>query len=162
MSTNGDKLAALRAKYGTGRAGEIFDARFRTVAERIFSGDGTRLAPYAGVATLLGAPHMPLGLGDPAFSALQVALIGVPMDLGVTNRPGARFGPRALRGIERIGPYNHVLGCAPVFDLRVADVAMSRWPAATGWNNAMRTSTRISARWWTPGSFRWPWAVIIR
>lgn len=122
MSTNGDKLAALRAKYGTGRAGEIFDARFRTVAERIFSGDGTRLAPYAGVATLLGAPHMPLGLSDPAFSALQVALIGVPMDLGVTNRPGARFGPRALRGIERIGPYNHVLGCAPVFDLRVADV----------------------------------------
>src|SRR3546814_6117397 len=44
------------------------------------------------------------------------------MDLGVTNRPGARFGPRALRDIERIGPYNHVLGCAPVYDLRVADV----------------------------------------
>ncbi len=122
MSTHGDKLAALRAKYGSGPAGETFDARFKAVAERIFSGEGTRLAPYAGVATLLAAPHMPLGLGDPAFKALQVALIGVPMDLGVTNRPGARFGPRALRGIERIGPYNHVLGCAPVFDLRVADV----------------------------------------
>jgi agmatinase len=122
MTTNDDRLAALRAKYGTGRAGDIFDARFKAVAERIFSGSGTRLAPYAGVATLLGAPHMPLGPGDPAFNTLQVALIGVPMDLGVTNRPGARFGPRALRGIERIGPYNHVLGCAPVFDLRVADV----------------------------------------
>jgi agmatinase len=48
--------------------------------------------------------------------------MGIPMDLGVTNRPGSRFGPRALRTIERIGPYNHVLCTAPVFDLRVADI----------------------------------------
>ncbi|WP_217539982.1 arginase family protein, partial [Stenotrophomonas sp. GbtcB23] len=44
------------------------------------------------------------------------------MDLGVANRPGSRFGPRALRTIERIGPYNHVLETAPVFDSRVADI----------------------------------------
>ena len=31
--------------------------------------------------------------------------VGVPMDLGVTNRAGCRFGPRAVRGVERIGPY---------------------------------------------------------
>jgi guanidinopropionase len=37
----------------------------------------------------------------------------VPMDLGVTNRPGARFGPRALRSIERIGPYHHTNNCVP-------------------------------------------------
>jgi agmatinase len=59
---------------------------------------------------------------DPDFGDLQVAILGVPMDLGVTNRPGSRFGPRALRAIERIGPYNHVLGCAPVQELRVADI----------------------------------------
>src|SRR3546814_17490604 len=29
---------------------------------------------------------------------------------------------RALQHIERIGPYNHVLGCSPVYDLRFADV----------------------------------------
>ena len=51
-----------------------------------------------------------------------MAIIGVPMDLGVTNRPGSRFGPRALRAIERIGPYNHVLECAPMQELRVADI----------------------------------------
>jgi len=51
-----------------------------------------------------------------------VAMIGVPMDLGVTNRTGARFGPRALRTIERIGPYNHVLDCAPTYELKVADI----------------------------------------
>jgi agmatinase len=59
---------------------------------------------------------------SPDFGDLQVALLGVPMDLGVTNRPGSRFGPRAMRAIERIGPYNHVLDCAPTFDLRVADI----------------------------------------
>ena len=65
---------------------------------------------------------MPVDADNPDFGDLQVALVGVPMDLGVTNRPGSRFGPRALRTIERIGPYNHVLDCAPVFDLRVADI----------------------------------------
>ena len=44
------------------------------------------------------------------------------MDLGVTNRPGARFGPRALRTIERIGPYHHALKVAPIADRRIADV----------------------------------------
>ena len=44
------------------------------------------------------------------------------MDLGVTNRPGARFGPRALRTIERIGPYHHHLHVAPMGTMNVADI----------------------------------------
>jgi guanidinopropionase len=51
-----------------------------------------------------------------------VAISGVPMDLGAGNRAGTRFGPRAIRTIERVGPYNHVLDCAPIYDLAVADV----------------------------------------
>ena len=51
-----------------------------------------------------------------------MALVGVPMDLGVTNRNGSRFGPRALRTIERIGPYDHVLKCAPFSKARIADI----------------------------------------
>ncbi|KOF52617.1 agmatinase, partial [Achromobacter sp. DMS1] len=43
-------------------------------------------------------------------------------DLGASNRSGCRFGPRALRAIERIGPYNHALRCAPTRELRVADI----------------------------------------
>lgn len=122
MAFDNDKLQALRAKYGEGHGGELFDAAFRKVADKIFSKSGTRLAPYAGVPTFLTAPYMPVDAENPDFGNLQVAITGVPMDLGVTNRPGSRFGPRALRAIERIGPYNHVLGCAPVFDLRVADI----------------------------------------
>lgn len=119
MSWNDEKLAALRAKYGEGS--EIFDPAFAKVGEKVFK-NGTRAAPYAGIPTLLYAPHIPVSAENPDFQDLQVALIGVPMDLGVTNRPGSRFGPRALRSIDRIGPYNHVLGTTPVHELRVADI----------------------------------------
>lgn len=122
MTFDESKLAALRAKYGESHGGELFDPAFRSVADKIFSDNGTRLAPYAGVPTFLSAPYAPVSGDAPDFGDLQVAIVGVPMDLGVTNRPGSRFGPRALRAIERIGPYNHVLGCAPVFDLKVADI----------------------------------------
>lgn len=119
MAWNDEKLAALRAKYGEGS--EIFDPAFAKVGTKVFK-NGTRTAPYAGIPTLLYAPHLAVAADNPDFQDLQVALIGVPMDLGVTNRPGSRFGPRALRSIDRIGPYNHVLGCTPVHELRVADI----------------------------------------
>jgi agmatinase len=44
------------------------------------------------------------------------------MDLGVTNRNGSRFGPRAVRYFERIGPYEHVLKIAPLTQAKVADI----------------------------------------
>jgi agmatinase len=116
------KLRELREKYGSGHGGNLYDPDFKKVADKIFSKSGTRLAPYAGIPTFLSAPHMPVDAEDPDFRNLQVAITGVPMDLGVTNRNGSRFGPRALRAIERIGPYNHFLKTAPVFDLRVADI----------------------------------------
>jgi len=122
MAWDGSKLDALRKKYGESHGGELLDPKFRRVADKIFSKSGTRLAPYSGVPTFLTAPYLPVDADKPDFGDLQVAIVGVPMDLGVTNRPGARFGPRALRSIERIGPYNHVLDCAPTHELRVADI----------------------------------------
>jgi agmatinase len=122
MSWDKTRLEALRTKFSDTGGGEIFDEAFRKVGDKIFSKTGTRLAPYSGVPTFLSAPHLPVAAEDPDFGNLQVAILGIPMDLGVTNRPGSRFGPRALRAIERIGPYNHVLATAPVFDLRVADI----------------------------------------
>ncbi|AWC20999.1 agmatinase [Aminobacter sp. P9b] len=122
MGFDVNKLAELRQKYGEGHGGDLFDPKFRRVADKIFNKAGTRLAPYSGVPTFLTAPYLQVDNDNPDFGDLQVAMIGVPMDLGVTNRPGSRFGPRALRTIERIGPYNHVLDCAPVQELRVADI----------------------------------------
>jgi agmatinase len=117
---NQDKLAALRARYAEATGPDIDDPEFRRVADTQFQGERRRF-PFAGVPTFLGAPYRPDAAAE-GFSGLDVALVGVPMDLGVTNRSGSRFGPRAVRTIERIGPYDHVLRCVPLAEARVADV----------------------------------------
>lgn len=122
MTFDATKLEALRARYANAGGSDMYDPAFKKVADKIFTKNGTRVAPYSGMPTFLSAPHMQVDNENPDFGNLQVAMVGVPMDLGVTNRTGARFGPRALRTIERIGPYNHVLACAPVQELRVADI----------------------------------------
>ncbi|RWE83103.1 MULTISPECIES: agmatinase [unclassified Mesorhizobium] len=122
MAWDNERLRALRNKYGEGDSGEPFDPKFRRMANKIFAFSGSGDAPYAGIPTFLDAPYRPIDPSNPDFGDIQVAIVGVPMDLGVTNRSGASFGPRTLRAIERIGPYNHILDCAPVFDLRVADI----------------------------------------
>lgn len=121
-----DKLRALREKYANAKGGDIFDPAFREVAAAVFTDPDTRRWPFAGVATFLGAPLFEGG-ADPApgageFGDIDVALVGVPMDLGVTNRAGARLGPRAVRAVERIGPYEHVLKMAPMRMLKVTDI----------------------------------------
>jgi guanidinopropionase len=116
------KLDALRAKFGTASAGDVHDPEFKKVVDILFSGADRRAKPYSGVATFLNAP---LRLDAPEtdnFGGLDVAIVGVPLDLGVTNRPGARLGPRAVRQVERIGPYHHVHRLVPAASLKVADV----------------------------------------
>lgn len=49
--------------------------------------------PYAGIDTFLKAPHTSISAATDA----EVAVFGVPYDGGVSRRPGARFGPRAIR-----------------------------------------------------------------
>jgi agmatinase len=115
------KLAALRAKYAGAKGGDIHDPAFAAVAAQIFSAPDRRKWPFADPATLLGARFSPDATAT-NFVGIDVALVGVPMDLGVTNRAGARLGPRAVRGVERIGPYEHVLRVAPMGQLEVADV----------------------------------------
>lgn len=112
------KLEALREKFGNADGGTLFTPKYQKIASKIFSEGGKRPAPYSGIPTLLDAPQATLEQA----SELQVALYGAPMDLGVTNRNGARFGPRALRSIERVGPYNDALETAPLHEMAVADL----------------------------------------
>ena len=116
-----DKLERLRARFGDDSTEEIEDPAFRTAHEHLFAADGRRAKPWEGPSTLLDLPLLADGPDDPAFAELDVALIGVPMDLGVTNRPGARFGPRALRSIERVGPFHHTHRVVPSALVEAAD-----------------------------------------
>ena len=53
---------------------------------------------------------------------LDVALLGIPYDGGVSYRPGARFGPRAVRDQSSlIRPWHPILKVHPFDRLRVAD-----------------------------------------
>ena len=114
---NPEKLAALRARYPNDRRDEIRDPALKRAADAAFNTQGRRPLPYAGVSTLLDAPYRPDAPDLADFGGLDVALIGVPMDLAVTNRAGSRLGPRAVRAIERIGPYHHALRVTPKAEL---------------------------------------------
>jgi len=115
------KLERLRARYGEAGGNEIFDLHFRAVGDSVFKDSDKRPPPYAGVPTLLRAPfRSDFAAAKPG--EIDIALLGVPLDLGVTNRSGARFGPRAVRNVERVGTYEHVLRMAPLANLSVADI----------------------------------------
>ncbi len=116
------KLAALRARYLDATGGDIDDPDFAKAARQQFSESDRRKWPFADVATFLDLPYRPDAATLPDFGGLDVALIGVPMDLGVTNRAGARHGPRAVRAVERVGPYEHVLRMTPAAELKAADI----------------------------------------
>jgi agmatinase len=111
-----EKLQRLRARYTDRGAFDGDDPVLAKAASDVQSPDGRRSLPYSGVPTFLGLPY------STSTTDLDVAVVGVPMDLGVSNRPGARFGPRAVRTIERIGPFHPTFRGVPKSRLRAADV----------------------------------------
>jgi len=86
------------------------------VTSRFEPPDAFRSPRFAQIATFMRLPHAP----EPA--GLDVAILGVPFDGGVSFRSGARFGPQAVRTNSLlIRPYNPVLRTSPFTNLRVAD-----------------------------------------
>jgi guanidinopropionase len=118
----GEELERLRAKYGAASAGDVQDPNFRKVVDLLFRGKDRRAKPYEGISTFLDAPMRLDAAEKGDFSGIDIPLIGVPMDLGVTHRPGSRLGPRAVRQVERIGPYHHVHKTVPLAECGVFDI----------------------------------------
>ncbi|CAJ1388472.1 unnamed protein product [Effrenium voratum] len=59
---------------------------------------------------------------DRQFKQIDIALIGVPFDSGCSFRPGARFGPEAIRSNSRlIRPYMIAQQQRPLVDRQVVD-----------------------------------------
>jgi agmatinase len=73
---------------------------------------------YAGLLTYGGAPYVQ----DPALlQGVDVAVVGAPMDDLVSDRPGTRFGPRAIRAAS-CPPGPHLEAKVDAFrELRVVD-----------------------------------------
>jgi len=72
---------------------------------------------YVGIPTFMRAPFA----SDP--SDLDIALIGIPYDGAVTNRPGARHGPREIRNVSsQMRAIHHVTRINPFALCRVGDV----------------------------------------
>jgi guanidinopropionase len=111
-----EKLKRLQKRYAEQGVFDADDPVLAQAAREVQSPDGKRSLPYSGVPTFLGLPYAA------SDADLDIALVGVPMDLGVSNRPGARFGPRAVRTIERIGPYHAAFRGVPKSRVRAADI----------------------------------------
>ena len=78
--------------------------------------DGMRVPRYAGLTTFARLPRAE------DVDAFAVAVVGVPFDSGVTYRPGARFGPSAIRQASRLlRPYNPALDVSPFQQSQVVD-----------------------------------------
>ncbi|XP_036446940.1 agmatinase, mitochondrial [Colossoma macropomum] len=75
------------------------------------------VARMSGIATMAKLPYQETAEG------LDAAFIGVPIDTGTSNRPGARFGPRQIRSESiMLRAFNSATRAAPYESLMVADI----------------------------------------
>ena len=86
-------------------------------AEPIGPVDGRLVPRFAGTSTFARLPEVD------RVSDYDVAVLGVPFDNGTSYRPGARFGPMAVRQASRhLRPGYHVeLGLSPFKTIQVVD-----------------------------------------
>ena len=72
---------------------------------------------YTGIPTFMRAPH------SETWDNVDIGLIGVPFDGGVTNRTGARHGPREMRNQSSLmRRKNQSSGICPYDVCRIADL----------------------------------------
>lgn len=78
---------------------------------------GNDLARFSGPNTFMRLPSAN------SLDGLDVAVLGIPMDIGTSWRSGTRFGPKQIRAESAmIRPYNLQTGAAPFDSLQVADI----------------------------------------
>ena len=77
---------------------------------------GNEMPRFAGIASMFRLP-----VSEDA-SGLDVAIVGVPLDIGTSNRNGTRYGPRQIRAESvLVRPYSMATGAAPFDSFQVAD-----------------------------------------
>jgi agmatinase len=106
------RAAAEKSDFNDNRLNELFSQ-----SEEDAESEGA-IAPYAGFSSFLKAPQ------SEDLTSIDIALIGIPFDLGVTNRPGARFGPQQIRQLSSmaVGPMHHESRIIPQLLCNYADI----------------------------------------
>ena len=78
---------------------------------------GNEMPRFSGIATMFRLPTAESSEG------VDVGIIGVPLDIGTSNRTGTRYGPRQIRSESvLIRPYGMATGAAPFDSFQVADL----------------------------------------
>lgn len=78
---------------------------------------GNEMPRFAGHASMFRLPIQTTAQG------LDVALVGVPLDIGTSNRTGSRFGPRQIRCESvMVRPYGMATRAAPFDSFQIADI----------------------------------------
>lgn len=76
---------------------------------------GNEMPRFGGPATMMRLP------AQDAAEGLDACFVGMPMDIGTSNRSGTRLGPRKIRDESRmLHPYNMATRAAPFDSLQVA------------------------------------------
>ncbi len=87
---------------------------------------------YGPDATFLGVPAADLSDPD-SWAGTDIMIIGAPFDGGTSHRPGARFGPQAIRFTDYLphdGSRPHLaLGVDPLAEMKIADAGDVEMPA---------------------------------
>jgi len=78
---------------------------------------GNEMPRFAGHASMFRLPTQASAEG------LDIALVGVPLDIGTSNRGGSRFGPREIRCESvMVRPYGMYTQAAPFDSFQIADI----------------------------------------
>ena len=78
---------------------------------------GNEMPRFGGPASFMRLPQAQ------ELAEVDVGFIGVPFDIGTSNRPGARLAPRQIRDESRmLRPYNMATRAAPFDSLQIADI----------------------------------------
>ncbi|WP_113913449.1 agmatinase [Roseovarius dicentrarchi] len=78
---------------------------------------GNDMPRFGGAGTMMRLPQQATAQG------LDACFVGIPMDIGTSNRTGTRHGPRAIRAESAMmRPYNMATGAGPFAKMQVADI----------------------------------------
>ncbi len=78
---------------------------------------GNQMPRFGGPSTMMRLPT------QSGTEGLDACFVGIPMDIGASNRAGTRYGPRQIRAEScLIRPYNMATRAAPFDSLMVADI----------------------------------------